>query len=130
MPRIRKEQPPYSLGLRCLEEHPDGLSALALAEKIGIAKRNMLEYIRLWRAEKKVVIIEWEQQRGKPGDPTPIYGLSSRPNQKDKPKPRPLSDREKQARYRQNNGVVIRARRRKARTGDPNHFLTLIGRTK
>ena len=128
MPRVRREQPPYKLGLRFLEEAPDGLSAVELAALVGIAKRNMLEYIRIWKEEDGLIRIkDWRSQK-RSGDPTPVYALKDFPDQKDKRKPAPMTEAQKQKRYREKYGPLIRARRRQQRTGNPKIFkMTLEG---
>lgn len=126
MPRVRREQPPYKLGLRFLAEAPDGLSAVELAALVGIAKRNMLEYIKIWKEEDGLIRIrDWRSQEG-PGDPTPVYTLKDFPDQKDKRKPTPMTGAQKQKRYREKYGPLIRARQRQKRTGNPKIFKMLL----
>lgn len=123
--RPRNEQSAYVLGLRYLGENPEGLTALELTEMLGITKRNVLMYIRMWRDEKKVRICDW-RRANKSGDMVPVYSLLSSPGQRDKAKPNPMTEAEKQARYREKMGPIIRARRRFQRTGDFKHFKLLL----
>ena len=123
--RPLKEQSCYILGVRFLDQNPDGLSAAELTVMLGIAKRNTLNYIKLWREEGKVRICDW-RRADRPGDMTPVYGLVCFTGQKDKKKPDPITEKEKQARYRQKYGAIIRARRRLQRTGDAKHIRTLL----
>lgn len=125
--RPRNEQSAYKLGLRYLAEHPEGLTAQELTDMLGIAKRNVLAYIKMWREEeKKVRVCDWRRFEGRGGDMIPVYSLVSFDGQKDKRKPAAMSQSEKQARYRERLGPIIRARRRYQRTGDAKHLKMLM----
>jgi len=93
----KSDQPSYARGLRVLSENPDGLTAVELATELDIAKRNILIHVRRWRNEKKIHICNWRREAS---SYIPVYGLSSNPNIKDRQKPLPPSDREKQANKR------------------------------
>lgn len=124
--RPRTEQSSYKLGLRHLAEAPDGLTAQELTEQLGIAKRNTLAYIKVWKEEGKIRIADWRRFEGRGGDMVPVYALVSFPGQKDKRKPAASTQAEKQARYRERMGPIIRARRRLQRTGDAKHMKILL----
>ena len=124
--RPRNEQSAYKLGLRYLADQPEGLTAQELTDQLGIAKRNVLAYIKYWREEGKIRICDWRRFEGRGGDMVPVYALVSFPGQKDKRKPAPISQAEKQARYRERLGPIIRARRRLQRTGDAKHLKMLL----
>jgi len=96
-----------------------------LAAALGIDKRNVLEYLRLWREDGKVYICSWVRCNGKdtPGDHTPQYALRTE-GEKDKPRPKPMTDAQKHMRYQRRNRAKIRMRYHAAR-GQANMFTPL-----
>jgi hypothetical protein len=109
---MRNAQPPYYLGLRLLKANVEGLTAMELAEEIGIAKRNVNAYLTLWRNENEVYICGWRRPESKSGDWVPVYGIKPAPNTKDIKKPKPMTEKEKQAAYRERHRAMINAKRR------------------
>ena len=121
----RPKQSAYVLGMRYMRENPDGLTSMELAALLRIAKRNAVRYIGLWRKEKhpdRVVIVDWRGHKGGEGNVVPVYAIALTRDQRDKRKRKALTPAEKQMRYREKMGPLIRARRRVKRTGAPQHF--------
>lgn len=128
MTLARQLKPEYKLGLIALIDNP--LSAKELSGILGLAKRNVIEYIKIWHAEDKVRIVDWRRNETRSGgDFIPVYGLIDNPKVKDKPRPKPYTQKEKQQRYRARNRARIQARRRAAKgTASPFMNLTLANR--
>lgn len=128
MTLARQLKPEYKLGLLALEESP--LSAAELSKILGLAKRNVCEYIKIWYAEDRLRIVDWRRNETKSGgDFIPVYGLVDNPKVKDKPRPKPYTQQEKQQRYRTRNRARIQIRRRAAKgTASPFMNLTLANR--
>lgn len=108
MPK-RVNKPEYWLGLKYIEDS-GGLTGVELAELLGIDRRNALKYIRYWRDEKKVRICAWRTNLKISGNPSPVYGLKTKPSQSDCRKPIPLTGAEKARRWRIKMAAVIRAK--------------------
>lgn len=120
--------PEYHLGLQHLA-HIGPLSAVELATLLGITKRSATEYVRLWRAEGKVRIVDWQrrtlEESGAPGDFVPLYGPPDHPGQPDAARPRRFSQGVKQKRYRERHRAVIQVRKRAGR-GTTSMFAQLL----
>jgi transcription initiation factor IIE alpha subunit len=119
MSRERHLTPNYFMGLKALKENPEGLTANELAQAVGISKRNILMHIRLWREKGLAYVCGWQRaERENGGDWAPMYGYVLSAHVRDIKKPKKMSEREKQAAYREKNRAMINARRR-ARRADP-----------
>lgn len=114
--RTRQTLPPYFIGIRALKKAlPDGLTARDLSEEMKIAKRNVLKYVKIWREEHRIYISGWQRPDVSRGDWVPVYSYREDANQKNAKKPKPLTDAEKQAAYRDRHKATINAKRRLAR---------------
>lgn len=110
--RTREVMPPYFLGLRLLKKNPEGMTTLELCVAVGIAKKNMSGYIKLWREKNLVYISGWRRAESNKGDWVPVYGLKPSERKLDVKKPAPMTDAEKQAAYRDRHRAEINAKRR------------------
>lgn len=100
--RQRKEQPAYKLGLKYMEQNC-GMTAVQLTESLGIARRNVSQYIKLW-LQDGVKIIDWQEtKRGY----APVYGFG-----KEKKKPPTKTDAENAKTYRKKFGVLLNIKKR------------------
>lgn len=111
MGKIRVESPNYVLGLTIFRDHRDGITANQLQEQMKITKRNVLQYIKIWRSEHKVYIGTWARPPGGQGDWVPVYMLKPSPFHHDTPKPAPKSPVQRQREYRQRHRAAIKARK-------------------
>ena len=84
-----------------------GMTAVQLTESLGIARRNVSQYIKLWR-EDGIKIVGWEPTKK---GYAPIYGFGKR----DVNKPKPKTDAENSAKYRKKLSVLINLKKRTSR---------------
>lgn len=123
----RANKPEYKLGLLYLEEN-GGLTGTELGELLGIDRRNALDYVRAWRDAGLVRICGWRPQLNKCGGyPSPVYGIRKSPRQNDTPKPKPLTNAERQVRYKRKMAALVTARNRKYKKLNVSHDFLLLG---
>lgn len=91
--RPRKEQPPIKLILNILENLGQA-SVHDLALVLSIDKRNVRQYLKILKADKKIYISGYSKE--KRGPALPLY---SKGNRKDKEYPPPLPAYTKKLRY-------------------------------
>jgi hypothetical protein len=98
----RQLKPEYKLGLKYLEEE-HGLTTIELSEKLGINRRNVTQYLKLW-SEVGVKIIDWQPH--KQGH-APVYGFGRAKN-----KPAPKTKLEVSRTYKEKFAAVIKLKKR------------------
>lgn len=106
-----------------MQEAGEPVSVTQLAEALSVTRETIHTCFRLWRqAEgRPFYVADW---RRAPGNtyPAPLYMLGNKP---DVPRPQRANASERNRRYRQKLGAVLRVRRA-AKRGPVNPFLQLM----
>lgn len=127
MTMVRTDTPEYKLGLRYINDGP--LSTRDLSEMLRINRRNASNYIKLWKNQGKIRVVDWRRydhtNGGKGGDLAPVYGLAEYPGQPDEPKPKSMTAAERQRNCRARSRALGQVKRRRKR-GTENQYANLI----
>lgn len=110
-----------------LAESRTGMTAVELNDALGGDRRHMSRHLKELRDAGAVYIGGWRRQDGRPGDFSPVYRIRTDEAQKDKRRPKPLTNYARCARYQEKIRAIILAKRIAKRGATPNPFGQLAG---
>lgn len=120
----RHDRPAYTLGLESLH-NPGPMDTDELALFMGVSRHNANYYVRTWREEGLVYVLEWKHANefDRRGDLRPIWALRL-DYQSDAPRPKPMTSKQKRQRYTRRHRMRIKLKKA-AKRGTLNMFTQL-----